>query len=159
LGYTRYQYFGTDDDNLNTNEFYGGIGYDYDNYFRIGYKGHYSDRYFGAETNAWYHLFNLDIPFDRMINYPGFTLHGHYGITNYGDDFVPFAGLPVANVSTDVYDVRYEDLDYDNYGVGIKYENQGWIADLSWVDRSDRGNCSSPFKCDSKAVFQVGKTF
>jgi len=159
VGFMRYQYFGTDNDDLHTNEFYAGIGYDYDDYFRLGYKAHYSDRYFGADTDVWYHLFNLDVPLDRMIDYPGFTFHANYGITNYSDDLAPAAGLPIANVSTDVYDVRFEDFNYDHYGIGVKYESQGWITDLSWTDRSDKTNCYRPFKCESKAVFQVGKTF
>lgn len=162
LGYKRYQYFSrksTDNNNLHTNEFYGGLGVSYNDYFRLGYKGHYSDAYFGIDSSAWYHLFNLDVPLDRLINYPGFTFHANYGMTRYGDNFVPFDGVRIANISTDAYDVRYADLGYDDYGVGVRYEVDGWVTDLAWVERSDKNNCVSPFSCNSKAVFSVGKSF
>jgi uncharacterized protein (TIGR02001 family) len=131
LGYVRYQYFGTNYDDNNTNEFHLGLSYDL-TYLTPSFTVNYSDDWFGLD-GAWYYDLSVEVPLPY-----DFTLSGHYGWNR-------FKGI---------YDLNYED-----YSVGISREFFGFGFDLSWVDRSDTDDCGWPFQCGSTAVFTVSKSF
>jgi len=132
LGYVRYQYFQTDYNPNNTNEFHLGLSYDL-TYFTPSFTANYSDNWFG-DGDSWYYDLSVDIPLPY-----DFTLSGHYGWNQFTGD------LGFNN--------------YEDYSVGISREFHGFGFDLSWVDRTKQDDCVSPFDCGSTAVFTVSKSF
>lgn len=161
LGYKRYQYFNIENTDINTNEFHIGIAWNYYDRVTLGYTANYSDKYFGSD-DAWYHDIQLSVPLDEVIDYPGFTFHANYGFTRYSNSDSKLGDitiLPISSPEARGIVVDLDSLDYDDYGVGIKYESDGWLADLSWVDRTKKEQCGSPFRCESTAVFTVSRSF
>jgi hypothetical protein len=176
LGYKRYQYFNgstsrtdfrrksPDASDFNTNEWHIGIEYDYFDRVQLGYTANYSDDYFGTDNSTWYHDFQLNVPLDEIVNYPGFNFHANYGLTRANNN----TSTPITDAGS-VRDLRDagvllvsgvdNNIDYDDYGVGVNYKAEGWLVDLSWIDRTKKEQCLRPFKCGSTALFTVGKSF
>lgn len=132
LGYVRYQYFQTDYNPNNTNEFHLGLSYDL-TYLTPKFTVNYSDNWYG-DGDAWYYDLSVAIPLPYE-----FSLTGHYGWNQFTGDL----GF----------------VDYDDYKVGLSRAFGGFGFELAWVDRTEKDTCISPFDCGSTAVFTVSKTF
>lgn len=127
----RYQYFGTDNKDSNTNEFYLILGYDFDVAALSGTVA-YSPDWYGLDDSHYYAL-DLSVPLPN-----DFTLTGHYGWNQFD----------------------HSDADYHDYSIGIGTQFGGFGFNLSYIDTDlDSHGCASPFKCDSTAVFTISKTF
>jgi uncharacterized protein (TIGR02001 family) len=135
LGYIRYEYFQTDYNPNNTNEYHLGLGYDL-TYVKPKFTASYSDDFYGFGA-AWYYDLTVAVPLPYE-----FTLTGHYG-WNQSNNSPNNGGF----------------VDYDDYSVSISREYGGFGFALAWVDRSERDSCVSPFDCGSTAVFTVSKAF
>jgi uncharacterized protein (TIGR02001 family) len=131
LGWVLYEYFGTNNNDNNTNEFHLGLSYDL-TYLTPSIKANYSDDWFGM-GGAWYYDLSVAVPLPY-----DFSLSGHYGWNQFEGQ----------------YDANYQD-----YSIGISREFYGFGFNLSWVDRSDTAACGWPFQCGSTAVFTVSKSF
>jgi len=131
LGWVLYEYFGTNNNDNNTNEFHLGLSYDL-TYLTPSVTANYSDDWFGM-GGAWYYDLSVSVPLPYE-----FSLSGHYGWNQFEGQ----------------YDANYQD-----YSIGISREFHGFGFDLSWVDRSDTAACAWPFQCGSTAVFTVSKSF
>ena len=119
LGYVRYQYFQTDNNDNNTNEFHLGLSYDL-TYLTPSFTANYSDNWFG-DGDSWYYDLSVDIPLPY-----DFTLSGHYGWNQFTGD------LDFNN--------------YEDYSVGISREFDGFGFDLSWVDRTEPRRLRQPLR-------------
>lgn len=135
LGYLRYQYPTTDNNDNNTDEFHIAANYDFD-FAKPSFKVNYSDDWFGT-GDAWYYDLSVGVPLPM-----DFSLNGHYGWNRFDSG----SGLK----------------DYEDWSIGVSREVYGFGLDLKYVDvaslDSDK-DCASPFKCDGTLVFTVSKAF
>jgi uncharacterized protein (TIGR02001 family) len=129
VGYVRYQYFQTDNNANNTNEYHLGLSYDL-TYLKPKVTVNYSGDWYG-DGDAWYYDLGVSVPLPYE-----FSLTGHYG-------WNVFTSFP----------------NYEDYKVGLSREFGGFGFEVAWVDRTNHADCVSPFDCGSTAVFTVSKVF